>query len=241
MRLSLPVLAVLAAVFPLAVIGCTSASKPAPANVAHSTAAAAPQAVKLPTGTQLKGLLAPKSFFAAGYAPLAVGTADSHDAFGTQTTPAPPKPDCALLGGTGWFTITGLNPGRDSVSFAQAAYLDSATNTEQDQQVFAYSGNGAETQLDAVGKLAKLCPSYTDPGTHSKVKVTERATSGLGDGGYAITLTDPDWKTGSTLEAVRVGNEDAFVYSTSGPHNGASDATRLSGYLVRQLKGLPRS
>ena len=134
-----------------------------------------------------------------------------------------------------------MNTGKDSVSFAQAAYLDNATNTEQDQQVFAYSGNGAATQLDAVGKLATLCPRYTDPATHSKVKVTEHAISGLGDGGYAITLTDPDWKNGSTLQAVRVGNEDVFVYSTSGPDNGATDAAKLTSYLVRQLKGLPRS
>jgi hypothetical protein len=241
MRLSLPVLAVLAAVFPLAVIGCTSGSNPAPANGTHSSTAPASAAAKPPTGTQLKGLLAPKSFFVTGYASVAVGTADSHDTFGTQTTPAPPKPDCTLLGGTGWFTTAGMNPAKDSVSFAQAAYLDSATNTEQDQQIFAFSGNGAATQLDAVGRLAKLCPSYTDPTTHSKVKVAEHPTSGLGDGGYVITLTDPEWKTGCTLEAVRVGTEDVFVYSTSGPGNGATDASKLSGYLVQQLKGLPRS
>ncbi|HEY2699092.1 MAG TPA: hypothetical protein VGJ45_26785 [Pseudonocardiaceae bacterium] len=241
MRLSLPVAAVLAAVFPLTVIGCTSGSSAAPDNGAHSTTAAPLPAANLPTGTQLKGLLAPKSFFAAGYAPVAASTADSHEAFGTQTTPASPKPDCTLLGGTGWFTVTGMNPGKASISFAQAAYLDATTNTEQDQQVFAYSDNGASAQLDAVGKLAKLCPSYPDPATHSKVKVAEHATSGLGDGGYAITLTDPDWKNGSTLEAVRVGTEDVFVYSTSGQDNGATDATRLAGYLVRQLNGLPRS
>lgn len=237
MRLSL--LAVLAAVVGLTVIGCTSESSPAPDNGTHSTAPA--PAAQQPTGTQLKGLLAPASFFPAGYAPLAAGTADSHDQFQTQTTPAPPKPDCALLGGTGWFTITGLNTGKDSVSFAQAAYLDDATKTEQDQQVFAYSGTGATTQLAAVGKLGKLCPSYTDSATHSKVKVTEHATSGLGDGGYTITLTDTAWKSGSTLAAVRVGNVDAFVYSTGGPADGATDATKLSTYLVKQLKALPKS
>ncbi|HEY4458958.1 MAG TPA: hypothetical protein VGN81_31885 [Pseudonocardiaceae bacterium] len=238
MRLSLPAVVVLAAVFPLAVIGCTSGSNAAPDNGGHSSTAA-PAAAKLPTGTQLKDVLAPKSFFAAGYAPVAA--ADSHDAFGTPATPAPPKPDCTQLGGTGWFTVTGMNPAKASISFAQSAYLDSTTNTEQDQQVFAFSDGGSAAQLDAVGKLAKLCPSYTDPATHSKVKVAEHATSGLGDGGYALTLTDPAWKNGSTLEAVRVGNEDVFVYSTSGPNNGATDATKLTGYLVQQLKGLPRS
>jgi hypothetical protein len=238
MRLSLPAAGVLAAALALTVIGCASGSNAAPDHGAHS-AAVAPQQAKLPTGTLLKSVLAPKSFFAAGYAPVAV--ADSQDAFGTPTTPAPAKPDCALLGGTGWFTVTGLNPGKDSLSFAQATYLDRATNTEQDQQVFAYSGNGASAQLAAVGRLATLCPSYTDPATHSKVKVAEHPLSGLGDGGYTLTLTDPAWKNGCTLAAVRVGAEDVFVYSTSGPDNGATDATRLTGYLVRQVKGLPRS
>ena len=57
------------------------------------------------------------------------------------------------------------------------------------------------------------------------------------DTNYAITLTDPDWKNASTLEAVRVGNADVFVYSTTG----ATDATKLTTYLVQKLKGLPRS
>ena len=70
------------------------------------------------------------------------------------------------------------------------------------------------------------------------MKVTEHANTGLGDGGYTITLTDPGWQTGSTLDAVRVGNEIAFVYSTSGPSSGAVDATKLTNYLVGRLKAL---
>lgn len=230
MRLSL--LAALAVVVPLAVVGCTSASSPAPDNATHPTAAAPKQ----PTGTQLKALLAPASFFPAGFTPVA--TADSRDQVQTQTTPAPPNPDCTLLGGTGWFAVTGLNTGKNSVSFAQAAYLNNANQTEQDQQVFAYSGNGAATQLDAVGKLATLCPHYSDAATHSTVKVTEHAIGGLGDGAYTIRLTDSAWKTGSTLQAIRVGNADLFVYSTSGADNGATDATKLSTYLVHKLQAL---
>lgn len=236
MRLSLPAAALLAVLLPVTVFGCASGDAAAPKTGATSSGApavkrdAAP--ANLPTGTQLKAVLAPESFFPAGFG--ASAASDSKDAYLSKPMPAQAKPDCALLSGTGWFTITGMA----AVSFAQAAYLDNATGAEQDQQIFAYAGNGAATQLADVGRLATLCPSYTDPQTHSKVKVTEHAVTGLGDGAYTITLTDPDWKTGSTLEAVRVGGEDLFVYSTSGPNNGATDATKLSTYLAGKLKAL---
>jgi hypothetical protein len=238
MRLSLPAAAVIAVVLPMALLGCAGAGPSAPNPGAATTTGPAPTSAgasaNLPTGTQLKAVLAPKSFFPAGFAQDASTTADSRDGYQTQTTAAQAKPDCTLLSGTGWFTITGL----DGVSFAQTAYVDKATSAEQDEEVFAYAGTGAATQLAEVGKLARECPSYTDAQTHSKVKVTEHATTGLGDGGYTITLTDADWQSGSTLTAVRVGNEDAFVYSTSGPNNGATDAARLSAYLVGKLKSL---
>lgn len=236
MRLALPATALLAMVLPVAVIGCTSdpAAAPKPASSAAPTTTPGASQANLPTGTRLKAVLAPKSFFPAGFAQDASTTADSRDQYQTNPTPAPVKPDCTLLSGTGWFTITGI----DAVSFAQTSYVDKATSAEQDEEVFAYAGNGAATQLADVGKLATLCPSYTDAPTHSKVKVTEHAVTGLGDGGYTVTLTDPGWKTGSTLEAVRVGSTDLFVYSTSGPNNGATDATKLCAYLVNGLKAL---
>jgi hypothetical protein len=237
MRLSLPAV-LLAVLLPVAVIGCSSgggaASKP------DATSAVAPAADpdaslrNLPTGTQLKAVLAPKSFFPAGFAQDASVTADSQDAYQAKPPPVPTQPDCTLLSGTGWFTITGIG----AASFAQTAYVDKATSAEQDQEVFAYAGNGAATQLAKVSTLATLCPSYTDAATHSKVKVSEHAATGVGQGAYTITLTDPEWKTGSTLEAVRVGNEDLFVYSTSGPSNGATDATKLSKYLAGKLATL---
>lgn len=241
MRLSLPALVALAVLLPVAVIGCSGGSDAGsdgsgapPANAAAVPKATQDEFANLPTGTVLKGVLAPKSFFPAGFAQDASTTADSHDAYQTPTTSAQAKPDCTLLSGTGWFTVTRVG----EVSFAQTAYVDKNTNAELDQEVFAYSGTNAQAQLGDVGRLATLCPSYTDPQTHTKVKVTEHATTALGDGGYTITLTDPGWQTGSTLEAVRVGNEIAFVYSTSGPSNGAVEATRLTGYLVAKLTAL---
>jgi hypothetical protein len=238
MRLSLSALALLVTVLPVAVIGCASGPAAAPNTAADATTApvttSSDPLANLPTGTQLKTVLAPKSFFPAGFAQDASTTADSKDDYQTQTTAAPAKPDCTLLSGTGWFTSTGVN----GVSFAQTAYLDKATSAEQDEEVFAYSGDGAATQLADVGKLATQCPSYTDAPTHTKVKVTEHATPGLGDGAYTITLVDAGWQSGSTLEAVQVGSEDLFVYSTSGPDNGAADATKLAVYLAGKLTAL---
>lgn len=237
MRLSLPGLILLAAVLAAAVTGCASGSTATPDGASSSGAptpgAASPDA-NLPTGTQLRAVLAPKSYFPAGYAQNARTTADSQDTYRTQTTPAPAKPDCAQLGSTGWFTIPGVN----AVSFAQTSYVDKGATAELDQEVFAFAGTGAATELANVGKLGSQCPGYTDPASHTKVKVAEHATSGLGDGAYTITLTDPGWLTGSTLEAVRVGSVDIFVYSTSGPGNGAAAATKLATYLIGKVKSL---
>jgi hypothetical protein len=237
MRLSLPTAVVFAALLPLAVAGCASGSSDAPApstspNIAVPTRTN-PDA-GLPTGTQLKAALAQPAYFPAGFAQEASAIRDTGDTYVQQTTTTPAKPDCTLLGGTGWFTISGIA----GVSYAKASYVDKATNAVQDEEIFAYSGDSATAELGAVGSIAKTCPTYTDAQTHSPVKVTEAASSGLGDAGYTITLTDSAWQSGSTLQASKVGSDIVFVYSTSGPRNGATDATKLSKYVVSKLKAL---
>ncbi len=237
MRLPLPMAAVLAALLPLAVAGCSTGSSGAPATGTPPTAAATTSAdpdAGLPTGTQLKAALAQQAYFPAGFAQDASSTRDTGETYQQQTTAAPAKPDCTLLGGTGWFTISGIS----GVSFAQASYVDKDTSAEQDEEIFAYSGNAAATELAAVGSIATTCPTYTDAQTHSPVKVTEHASTGLGDGGYTITLTDAAWQSGSTLQASKVGNDIVFVYSTSGQKDGATDATKLSTYIVNKLKAM---
>jgi hypothetical protein len=229
------VAAVFAALLPLAVAGCASGSSAAPANPTSPTAAATTSAdpdAGLATGTQLKAALAQQAYFPAGFAQDASTTRDTGETYQAQQTTAPAKPDCTLLGGTGWFTISGI----DGVSFAQATFMDKATSAEQDEEIFAYSGDVSAAELTAVGSIAKTCPIYTDPQTHSHVKVTEHASSGLGDAGYTITLADSAWQSGSTLQASRVGTDIVFVYSTGGPKDGATDATKLSSYIVNKLK-----
>ncbi len=237
MRLSLPTAVVFAALLPLAVLGCASGSSAAPTTGTSSTAAASTSAdpdAGLAIGTQLKAALAQQAYFPTGFAQDASATRDTGDTYQQQTTTAPAKPDCTLLGGTGWFTISGIS----GVSFAQASYVDKATSAEQDEEIFAYSGDSATAELSAVGSIAKTCPTYTDAQTHSPVKVSEAASSGLGEAGYTITLTDSAWQSGSTLQASKVGSDIVFVYSTSGPKNGATDATKLSTYVVSKLKAL---
>ena len=237
MRLPLPTAVVFAALLPLAVVGCASGSSAAPTTGPSSSAAAPTSAdadAGLPTGTQLRAVLAQPTYFPAGFAQEASATRDTGDTYQQQSTTPPARPDCTLLGGTGWFTISGIS----GVSFAQASYVDKATSAEQDEEIFAYSGAAATTELGAVGAIAKTCPTYTDAQTHSPVKVTETASSGLGEAGYTITLTDSAWQSGSTLQASKVGSDIVFVYSTSGPKNGATDATRLSTYVVSKLKAL---
>lgn len=187
----------------------------------------------LPTGTQLKKALAPASFFAQGFA---VDPSAARDSGGMYTEPssgaAPAKPDCEKLNGTSWIDITGVS----GVAFAQNDYVNKNTSEDIAQQIDTYRGTTAATVLKDLERVVSSCASFTDSQTHTKVKVSGRATTGLGDSAYTVTLTDSAWENGTTLIAAQVGPNVVSVMSTDGHDNGAATAKKLTKQIVASLK-----
>lgn len=227
-----------AAALPLGLAACSSGgSASASGGTATGTntsgnAPANPDAGLL-TGTKLKAALAPASYFASGFALDSQNSRDTGTTYEAPSQSPTSNPDCTRLGGTSWTDLTGYS----GVSFAQNDYVDSSTSAELAQEIDVYQGTTATDVLTALGKLATVCPTYTDAQTSSKVTVSEKPTTGLGSGAYTITLTDSAWQSGTTLIAARVGTAVVTVLSTDGSDNGAAAATKLTQQVVNSLTG----
>ncbi|MER6982071.1 hypothetical protein [Streptomyces carpinensis] len=226
------VLTVAALPLVLAACGTTeSTSAKAPASPA-SPATKDPNAGLL-TGAQLKKALAPASFFPAGFSSDPSATRDTGDTFVPPATKSPAKPDCTMLEGTAWIGITGVT----GVSFAQGDYVNKNTSEEITQEIDAYRGTTAASVLKDVARIATTtCATFTDSGTHTKVRTSGRSTPGLGDEAYTITLTSSAWDNGTTLIAARQGTNLVTVLSTDGHDDGAATAKKLTGQIVASLK-----
>jgi hypothetical protein len=59
--------------------------------------------------------------------------------------------------------------------------------------------------------------------------VREKASPRFAEGGYVITVTDPAWRSGTTV---------VTVLSTEGADNGHAGAMRLASSLVAALQGI---
>ncbi|MFH8340123.1 hypothetical protein [Streptomyces sp. AM6-12] len=234
MRLSSRAATLLAvtAALPLALTACSSGSTDASAPSAKRTAAKDPNA-GLRTGTQLKKLLAPASAFPAGYAVEGDNTADSGAQLLTPSARKTAKPDCTKLEGTSWIQVTGYE---DSSAFAQNDYVNAQKTAEIAQEIDEFpvaQGKAVMKQLTAV---AAECATYTDTSERTKVKVTGKATTGLGDEAYTMTQTSGKWQNGTTLIAARSGGSVVTVLSTAGTDNGAASAKKLTTTLLAGLK-----
>lgn len=246
-RLSTATKLLATAALPLALVACSPrSSTKAAATKASSTKVSAAKAAKaakataaknrnagLLTGTQLKKALAPETFFPVGYASDASGARDTGRTYVAPKTTSVPAPDCTKLAGTSWIGITGV----DGVSFAQNDYINKNTSEEMAQEIDVYRGTTATKVMDALAQISTACPSFTDSQTNSKVKISERAEAGIGDGAYTITETDSAWQGGTTLTAARVGTAVVTVLSSNGTDNGAASAKKLTTRIVSALRG----
>jgi hypothetical protein len=226
-----------AAALPLAVAACTTGSPSAPDKAAGSPPAAPSPAdpdTGLLTGTQLKVLLEPRSYFPRGYARDPAGTRDTGSGYQEPTATGVAKPKCGLLSATSWTSITGIS----GVSFAEDAYIDKARSSEIAQEIDVYRGAASRAVMGKLGAVATACPWYTDPQTGTRATVSEQASPRFAEGGYVITVTDPAWRSGTTLVAARSGTAVVTVLSTDGADNGRASAMRLASQLVAVLQGI---
>jgi hypothetical protein len=226
--LSLPITA---AALALLVAACSSASPSATSPPSAKTTSPAPADPNagLPTGTQLKALLALASWFPRGFKIDPQGSVDTGDYY----QPATPSGalECSRLDATGWVQLGN----GDAVSFAQNDYLDQNAG-QYAQEIDIYQGSTAQNVMAKLRQVAASCRGFHDAQTSSTVTVRLETGPRLGDDALTIRLQDPRWLGGTTLEAVRVGHAVATVYFSAVGGTGQAQATRLAAVLTANLQ-----
>ncbi|GAA2492620.1 hypothetical protein GCM10023100_46180 [Actinocorallia cavernae] len=221
-----------AAALPLALTACSTGSTDASAPSAKQTKAKDPND-GLRTGAQLKKLLAPASAFPAGYTVEDDNTADSGAELLSTSARKTTKPDCVSLESTSWIQVTGY---KNSSSFAQNDYVNAQKTEEIAQEIDEFPAAQAKDAMKQIAAVATRCATFTDTDAHAKVKVAGKATAGLGDEAYTMTLTSGKWQNGTTLVAARSGSSVVTVLSTAGTDNGAASAKKLTTTILAGLK-----
>jgi hypothetical protein len=220
----------------LLVTACSAASSPsasvtmAPPATAASAATANPDAGLL-TGTQLKAALAPASWFPAGFT---MGTTGAVNTGSHYQSPEPPgRLPCSRLEETSWIDLADVG----FVSFAQNDYIDKASTEEYAQEIDVYQGTGARRVMTRLSNLPRTCPTFRDGiASGSTVTVARIAPPRLGYQAVALTLADPAWQGGETLEAIRIGTAVITVWFSADSGPGTAQATALARTVLRDLK-----
>ena len=232
MRFSIPVAAVVLTV--LAACSSTSPSATAPSATAKPSGGATSSAPGSPnagllTGTQLKPLLAPASWFPRGFTLDPSGSVDTGNYYQPVSRPGPLK--CDRLNGTSWVDLG--NGG--AVSFAQNDYLDTSIG-QYAQEIDVYQATTAQDVMAHLRKVVASCRSFRDSQTSSTVTVTMEKGPQLGDDALTIRLQNPRWGGDVTLEAVRVGTAVITVYFSAASGTSQAQATRLAAVVTPNLK-----
>ena len=221
----------LAAALPLLLAGCSAASSGASGAASAAASSANPDAGLL-TGAELNTALVTTGI-PAGYAANGSGTQNSGTSFQSPSPAATASPDCANLEATSWVNLAGY----PSDSFAQNDYVNNSSSEEFAQEVDAYEGATAQTVMVNLAKLGTACPTFSDSGTKSTVKVAVKTGTSPGDGSVTITLTDSSWTSSETLIAVRVGTNVVTVLN-SATGNSATYANTLAGEITANVQKL---
>lgn len=234
MRISFLLLAALS----LLVTACSAASSPSasvtmtpPATAASAAATTANPDAGLLTGIQLKAALAPAGWFPGGFR---IGSTGAVNTGSDYQSPEPPGPlPCSRLEETSWIDLADVG----FVSFAQNDYIDKASSEEYAQEIDVYQGTGARRVMTRLGSLARTCPSFRDDiASGSTVTVARIAPPRLGYQAVALTLADPTWPGGETLEAIRIGTAVITVWFSAERGPGTAQATALARTVLRNLK-----
>lgn len=226
-----------AAALPLILTACSTSSStgsaPSAQPTATTTAAAAPSPTDpdagLFTGTQLKSMLAPASFFPSSFSPDPSGSVNTGSTFQAATPPG--KLACSRLDTTGWVDLSDIG----SVSFAQSDFIDKSISEEYAQEIDEYQGVAAKKVMAALRKVATRCRTFPDQQTSSTVTVKLGKGPSLGDDSLSFTLTSPRWQGGTTLEAIRIGTAVVTVLYSAVNGNGAAQADVLVGIVAGKV------
>jgi hypothetical protein len=218
---------------PLLVTACAAAPPAAPAQHPRPTAtpAAADPDAGLLTGAELKSMLAPGSWFPAGFTADPTGSVNTGSSYQQPSPAAAGAPDCQRLDGTAWVVLGGVG----SVSFAQDDYIDQSTSEQYAQEIDVFTGTGAQQVMTGLRNLSHTCPSFQDQQTSSTVSVKLRKGPRLGEDALTFLLDSPRWQGGTALEAVRIGSAVITVLYSADSGTGRAQATRLASAIAAKL------
>jgi hypothetical protein len=222
-----------AAALALLLAACSS---PAAARPPLATSSGVPKASQpaipnagLLTGTQLKTLLAPASWFPSGSTVDPQGSVDTGDYLQPVRPPGPLA--CSRLDAVSWVRVG--NGG--AVSFAQNDYLD-ASSDRYAQEIDLFEGTTAADVMATIRSVAFSCRTFQDPQTASTVTVALGRGPQLGDDALTITLKDSSWGGEMTLEAVRVRSAVISVLVSSASGTRQAEATGLAGFVTTDVE-----
>ncbi len=226
--------AIAAAALPVLLTACSSSSSTGPVPSARPTTATASSATADPnaglfTGTQLKAMLEPASYFPSGFTLDPSGSVNTGDTFQPATPPG--KLPCSRLDSTAWVDLADVG----SVSFAQSDFINKSTSEEYAQEIDEYQGAGAKAVMTGLREVAARCRGFTDQQTSSTVTVRLGKGPSIGDDSLSLTLTSPRWRGGTTLDAVRVGSAVVTVLYSAATGTGAAQANVLTGLITGKV------
>lgn len=229
MRTGVTVAAAASAVSLLATACSSASSTAALPSVSPTTAAPSPTpanpSASLLTGTQLKAMLEPASFFPAGFKRDTSGSVNTGDTFQPATPPG--KLPCDRLNGTSWIDLADIG----SVSWAENDFIDNATVEEYAQEIDEFPGTSAQAVMANLRKVAKTCQSFEDSQTGATVTVKLGKGLSIGDDSLILSLSSPNWQGGTTLEAVRIGTAVVSVLFSASSGTGATQANNLASLV----------
>ena len=223
--------AAIASAVPLLAAACSQASPTSPTAIYKPPATTNPDAGLL-TGTQLKALLAPASWFPPGFAVDPGASTETGDTY-QEPAPAAGAPRCAHLNASAWVDLSGVG----AVSWAQNDYVDKVTSAQYDQEIDVYRGTSAQAAMAGLRKLATTCPNFQDSQTSSTVTVKLASGPALGEDALTLTLDSPNWAGGTALEAIRVGTAVVTVLYSATSGTGTTQATTLATPITKNIKG----
>lgn len=214
-------------------VATTASSSPDP--VASSTAEATiSSSTDTTSGTYLATLLAAPTTLGKGLVVDTKVNLDSGEDHPASTIADVTQATCSKTLHSDWMLDAGSGD-----AFAFRMYKNSGKQEVTERFDHFGSPDDAQSYMKNIRQLAPVCTGRTtDPLTQSKVTFKGKAVSGLGDEAYAITGTTPDWQSGQTMEAVRVGDVVVTTFALDGvaDDNGASLAVKVLTNAVTKLK-----
>ena len=141
---------------------------------------------------------------------------------------------CGALTATSWIEVAGI----ETSAFAQNDYTNTAKTAEIAQEADTFTGGDAQRAMTAIWRVFGKCATFTQGSgdTTATYTMTRKRLPGVGDDAIEAVQTSPAYDGGTTLVAIRIGNEIVTTMDSSPDSDKGRGAV---GYAERIAKNLP--